>query len=75
MGLQRCDIDGSKVVWARDMDEKDNQELIQYFKNRSVWLLEPDESPPKLAPYIAVVREESTKSQPDRGSVDPAAAK
>jgi hypothetical protein len=31
-----ADIDGSKVVWARDMGEKDNQELLQYFKNRHV---------------------------------------
>ena len=50
-----ADIDGSKVVWARDMDEKSNQELLQYFKNRHVWLLEPDESPPKLSPYPAIV--------------------
>ena len=70
-----ADIDGSKVVWARDMDEKSNQELLQYFKNRNVWLLEPDESPPKLSPYPAIVRQESTKSQLDLGSVDPATAK
>jgi hypothetical protein len=62
-------------VWARDMDEKSNQELLQYFKNRSVWLLEPDESPPKLSPYLAVVREESIKSQPDSRSADLATAK
>jgi hypothetical protein len=62
-------------VWARDMDEKSNQELLQYFKNRNVWLLEPDESPPKLSPYPASVREESTKSQLDLGRADPATAK
>jgi hypothetical protein len=46
-----ADIDGSKVVWARDMGEQDNRELLQYFKGRRVWLLDPDQSPPKLAPY------------------------
>ena len=70
-----ADIDGSKVVWARDMDDKDNQELIQYFKNRSVWLLEPDESPPKLSPYAAIVHGESMKSQLDSVRVDSATAK
>jgi hypothetical protein len=50
-----ADIDTSKVVWARDMDEQDNQELLQYFKNRHVWLLEPDQSPPRISPYPLTV--------------------
>ena len=29
-----------------------NEELIRYFKDRRVWLLEADKSPPKLLPYI-----------------------
>jgi hypothetical protein len=36
------DIDGAKVVWARDMDSDHNQELIHYFQDRTVWLVEPD---------------------------------
>jgi hypothetical protein len=36
------DIDGAKVIWARDMDPEHNQELIHYFQNRTVWLLEAD---------------------------------
>ena len=46
-----ADIDNSKTVWARDMGTAQNEELIKYFKNRRVWLLEPDETPPKLSPY------------------------
>ncbi len=46
-----ADIDASKVVWARDMGEARNQELIRYFKSRKVWLLEPDLMPPKLSVY------------------------
>ena len=47
----RADIDGTKVVWARDMGTKQNQELTKYFKDRHVWLIEPDETPPKLSLY------------------------
>jgi len=47
-----ADIDRSRVVWARDMGDAENQELIQYFNHRTVWLLEPDENPPKLSPYL-----------------------
>lgn len=36
------DIDNAKVIWARDMDPEHNQELIRYFQNRTVWLLEAD---------------------------------
>ncbi len=46
-----ADIDGSKVVWARDMGDGDNQELLNYFRDRTVWRLNGDESPPHLEPY------------------------
>jgi len=45
-----ADIDGSKVVWARDLGES-NAELIQFFKDRQAWCVEPDTTPPKLYPY------------------------
>jgi hypothetical protein len=46
-----ADIDKSKVVWARDMGPDGNAELIRYFQDRRVWLVEPDKAPPKLSPY------------------------
>jgi hypothetical protein len=47
----RADIDGAKVVWARDMDESQNAELIRYYPHRRVWLAQPDLAPPRLSPY------------------------
>jgi hypothetical protein len=46
-----ADIDGSKVVWAREMDSSANRELLEYFKDRTAWLVEPDVSPPRISPY------------------------
>jgi len=36
----RSDIDGSKVIWARDLDQEQNQKLCQYYQGREIWLLE-----------------------------------
>jgi len=47
-----ADIDSSPVIWARDMGDHDNQELLQYFSNRKVWRLQADETPPRLSPYL-----------------------
>jgi hypothetical protein len=46
----RADIDGSKVIWARDMGPQ-NAELVQYFRDRQVWLAEPDYNPARLSAY------------------------
>jgi hypothetical protein len=43
-----ADIDHSKVVWARDMGDAGNKELLQYFNHRKIWLLRSDQSPPRL---------------------------
>jgi hypothetical protein len=46
-----ADIEGSKVIWARDMGAQ-NAELVQYFRGRTIWLVEPDYNPPRLSPYV-----------------------
>jgi hypothetical protein len=45
------DIDNSKVIWAWDMDDEDNRKLIRYYKDRTVWLVEPDASPARVSPF------------------------
>jgi hypothetical protein len=32
-----ADIDASRIVWARDMGQPKNEQLIEYFPNRKVW--------------------------------------
>ena len=46
-----ADIDRSRLVWARDLGPDKDAKLIRYYPRRTVWLLEPDASPPRLTPY------------------------
>jgi hypothetical protein len=46
-----ADIDAAKIVWARDMGDSENQELLRYFQNRHIWLLNGDQSHPRLEPF------------------------
>ena len=45
-----ADIDASRVVWARDMGPEENAGLLRYFRDRTVWLLDPDTNPVKHRP-------------------------
>jgi hypothetical protein len=57
-----ADIDGSKIVWANDMGLQQNEELIDYFKDRKVWLVEPDAMPTKVSDYTNVARAPAAKN-------------
>jgi hypothetical protein len=47
-----ADIDKSKVAWAREPDSGiAPTELLRYFHDRRVWLVEPDLIPPTVSPY------------------------
>jgi len=38
-----AEIDSAKILWARDIDPLQNEKLFAYFKDRQIWLVEPDE--------------------------------
>ena len=46
-----ADIDRARILWAWDMGSLANQELIGYYNDRQVWLLDSDEQYPRLSPY------------------------
>jgi hypothetical protein len=46
-----AEIDSAKVLWARELDAEQNRKLLAYFRDRHVWLVEPDKDNTELIPY------------------------
>ncbi len=46
-----ADIDHAKTVWAREIPGMDLGPLFNYFRNRDMWLYEPDEDDSTVQPY------------------------
>ena len=47
-----ADFDAARVVWARDLGPAEDELLRRYYPDRTAWLLEPDDRPPKLSRYV-----------------------
>jgi hypothetical protein len=45
-----ADIDGERIVWARELGTDQDQKLRSYFRDRKVWLFEPDRDLARLTP-------------------------
>ena len=65
----KADIDHAKVVWARDMGPEKNEELLRYFANRRVWLVDQNDGIMRLTAYNEHTAEETvaqalTRAQP-----------
>jgi hypothetical protein len=46
-----ADIDHAKIVWAREIPGVDLKPLLTYFRNRDVWVYEPDVDDSAVRPY------------------------
>ena len=66
----RADIDGAPVVWARELGEADDRRLLEYFRDRSAWLLLADEVPVKIVPLTSAPGQPAPDGRRDEGSLD-----
>lgn len=46
-----ADIDGARIVWARDMGAARNEELVRYYPSRRFWIVDADDVPAVVRPY------------------------
>jgi hypothetical protein len=46
-----ADIETSPVIWADEMDDAQNRELVHYYNDRTVWLVQPDQQPAGISKY------------------------
>jgi hypothetical protein len=46
-----ADIDGAKILWARETNSQQNERLFAYFKDRQIWLIAPEEDNTELIRY------------------------
>jgi hypothetical protein len=67
----RADIDRARVIWARDMGDSDNSRLLRYYRDRDVWLIEPDRHPVRLLPYLPSRAGEPPALEPRRNGPRP----
>lgn len=65
-----ADIDNSRIVMARDLGAAADENLIRYYPDRKIWLLEPDAVPPHLSAYTAKSPSQNNAPQPNAPFTD-----
>ncbi len=63
-----ADIDGARVLWARDRGPEGNRPLVEYFHDRALWLLDVDERTLRLQPYTEQPSEDDSLPPRRRGA-------
>jgi hypothetical protein len=46
-----ADIDRSRIVWARDLGPERDAELVRYYSERKVWMVDPNVEPATLVKF------------------------
>jgi hypothetical protein len=46
-----AEVDQAQIVWAREIPGQDLEQLLGYFREREVWVVEPDAESVRLRPY------------------------
>ena len=49
--FNEANIDAAPIVWAWDMGDQANRELLDYYRDRKLWLWEPDIVPEAITLY------------------------
>ena len=57
-----ADVDGSRVVWARETDGPSMRRFLAAYSDRRAWLVEPDTDPSRLAPYLVAPSRSSSRA-------------
>lgn len=63
------DLSKSKIIWAHDMGDAENRELMKLYPNRNVWFIDKDDVIDALVPYpgITEVAQESKLETSSQG--------
>jgi len=67
----RAAIDDARIVWARDLGDAENRQLLRYYPDRTALVLEPDAQPPSLTAYRAAGTVGGKRHAPAPGEARP----